>query len=469
MPAINRQRLAQECADTVRLALPLIAGQLSGVGMTVVDTMLAGHLDAHTLGAVSVGANFWVLAFVAALGVSMALSPSVAQLAGAQRLAEVGPLFRQALWLAAGMGLLLFFAVRLCAPYFLGWIGVDASLRADALGFVHAISWGAPALCGYFMLRGTSEGMGLTRPTMYFGLLGLVLLAPIGWALMYGRLGFSPQGAPGCGAATAAVMWLQFFALLAWLYWRPEYRRLRLFERVDHPDLAVIGQLLRLGLPMGVSVFMEASLFAVVALVLAGLGATTASSHQIALNASAVSFMIPLGLALAITVRVGNAVGRGDERGVRYAGYAGIGLCVATQFLSASAMLLAPQGIASLYTSDVAVVALASQLLILAGLFQFSDGIQVASSGALRGLKDTRVPMFITVLAYWGVGMPVGWLLAFRAGFGARGMWMGLIAGLSVAAVLLFLRFRRLATQGRWQDLPVATGQSPSDPGHNIH
>ncbi len=468
MPSFDRQRLWRDCAATVSLALPLVAGQLSGVGMTVVDTMLAGHLDAHTLGAVSVGANFWVLAYVAALGVMLALSPSVAQLAGAQRHGEIGALFRQALWLAAGMGVVLFFAVRVCVPFFLEWIGVDPSLRADAQGFVRAISWGAPALCGYLALRGASEGVGLTKPTMYFGLLGLVLLAPIGWALMYGRLGFAPYGAAGCGAATAIALWLQFFALLAWLYWRPVYRRQQLFARWDQPDLKMILQLLRIGVPMGVSVFMEASLFAVVALILAGFGETTASSHQIALNVSAVCFMLPLGLALAITVRVGNAVGRGDERGVRYAGYAGIALCIATQFISAGAMLLVPERIAALYTSDAAVISLAAQLLILAGLFQFSDGIQVASNGALRGLKDTRVPMLITVLAYWGIGMPVGWYLTFSLDMGARGMWIGLIAGLSAAAVLLFLRFNRQAARGRWQQAARPAGVSLADTGHNM-
>lgn len=454
MLVFDRQRLWRESADTVRLALPLVAGQLSGVGMTVIDTLLAGHLDAHTLGAVSVGANFWVLAFVIALGVTMALAPSVAQLAGAKQYGQIGALFRQALWLAAFMGVLLFFAVRLCVPYFLAWIGVDTSLRTDAVAFVHAISWGAPALCGYFALRGASEGVGLTRPTMYFGLLGLVLLAPIGWALMYGRLGFAPYGAAGCGAATAMVLWLQFGALLAWLYWRPEYRRLQLFLRWSWPDWTAIGQLLRLGVPMGIAIFMEASLFVVVALVLAGFGETTASSHQIALNVAAVCFMVPLGLALAITVRVGNAVGRDDARGVRYASYAGIALCMATQFVSSATMLLMPGPIAALYTSDTAVIALAAQLLILAGLFQFSDGIQVASNGALRGLKDTRVPMLITVVAYWGVGMPVGWYLAFPGGMGARGMWMGLIAGLSAAAALLFLRLYRQLRRGAWQRGP---------------
>lgn len=467
MFSFESQRLRREFGQTLLLALPLVAGQLSGVGMTVIDTMLAGHLNAHTLGAVSVGANFWVLAYVAALGVMMALAPSVAQLAGARREKEIGALFRQSLWLAAGMGVLLFFAVRLLAPLFLHWIGVDASLRDDALAFVHAISWGAPALCAYFALRGVSEGMGLTRPTMYFGLLGLALLAPIGWAMMYGRLGFSPLGARGCGAATALVLWLQMFALLAWLRWRPEYRRQDLFARWERPDWHAISQLLRIGLPMGVAVFMEASLFAVVALVLAGFGETTASAHQIALNVSAVCFMVPLGLALAITVRVGNAVGRGDVRGVRYAGYSGIALCIATQFLPVSFMLLVPERVAALYTSDGAVIALAGQLLVLAGLFQFSDGIQVASNGALRGLKDTRMPMLITVLAYWGIGMPVGWYLAFRAGQGARGMWMGLIAGLSAAAVLLFLRFHRQARHGRWQPPGTAAQDSAAVPGHN--
>lgn len=469
MSAIDRQRLRREVVATVLLALPLVAGQLSGVGMTVIDTMLAGHLNAHTLGAVSVGANFWVLAYVAAMGVTMALSPSVAQLRGAQRYAEIGPLFRQALWLAAVMGIVLFFAVRVLVVHFLAWIGVDPSLRADAQAFVAAISWGAPALCGYFVLRGVSEGYGLTRPTMYFGLFGLALLAPIGWALMYGRLGFSPRGAAGCGEATAIVLWLQFFALLAWLRWRPEYRRLQLFAHWERPQWGAIAQLLKIGLPMGVAIFMEASLFAVVALVLAGFGETTAAAHQIALNVSAACFMVPLGLALAITVRVGHAVGQGDARGVRYAGYAGIALCVAIQVVSISAMLLMPERIAALYTSDAAVIALAAQLLVLAGLFQLSDGMQVASNGALRGLKDTRVPMFITVLAYWGIGMPVGWYLAFRLGYGARGMWMGLIAGLSAAAVLLFLRFHNRSRRGRWLDAPLPARDSAPDPGHNIH
>jgi MATE family multidrug resistance protein len=161
--------------------------------------------------------------------------------------------------------------------------------------------------------------------------------------------------------------------------------------------------------------------------------------------------MVPLGLSMAITVRVGNAVGRNDARGVRYAGLCGIGLALCIQTVSSSLMLGIPHLLARMYTHDAAVIALAAQLMLLAGFFQFSDGIQVTSNGALRGLKDTRVPMVITLFAYWGVGMPVGWWLAFRHGMGARGMWMGLIAGLTMAAILLFTRFCRSAFRERWQ------------------
>jgi MATE family multidrug resistance protein len=212
---------------------------------------------------------------------------------------------------------------------------------------------------------------------------------------------------------------------------------------------------------MGISVLMESSLFVAVALAIGTLGEDVVAAHQVALNVAAVAFMVPLGLAMAITIRVGRAAGRGDVEGVRIAGRAGLLLVLATQCVSSGLMLGLPHWIAGLYSNDAAVVGIAAQLLVLAGVFQFSDGIQVASNGALRGLKDTRVPMFITAFAYWLVGMPLGAWLAFGRGHGARGMWMGLIAGLSAAAILLFLRFRRLSRRPQhWRDLPVP----PPDP-----
>jgi len=318
-----------------------------------------------------------------------------------------------------------------------------------------AISSGAPALTGYFALRGLSEGVGLTRPTMYFGFLGLVLLAPIGYVLMYGGFGLAPRGAQGSGMATAIVLWLQFAAFASYIATRRHYRVFSPFGRFDAPSWHAIFELLRLGVPMGISLLMEAGLFVAAALLIGSLGATIVASHQIALNVASITFMLPLGLAMATTVRVGRAVGAGDADGVRYAGFVGIGASLATQLISCSVMALFPHRIAAMYTDDGGVAALAAQLLLFAAIFQFSDGIQVTANGALRGLKDTTVPMLFTMLAYWGIGMPLGYFLGFREGMGAVGMWIGLIAGLTAAAVLLLARFAR-QVRARQRGQPVS-------------
>ena len=460
----ERARLLYETRATVRLALPLVCAQLAAIGSNVIDTVLAGHVSAHVLGAVAVGANIWSLAIVSGIGVMMAVPPSVAQLDGAGRRGEVGAVFHQALWLALAMGAVLWFALRHAAPL-IDLIGVTPSLRHDVQRFLLAISWGAPALTCYFALRGLSEGLSLTRPSMYFSVGGLVLLVPLGYVLMFGKLGIPPQGAHGCGVATAIVLWLEMLAFGTYVIFRRNYQGLGLFERVEGPNLRRIGELLHIGAPMAVTLLAEAGLFVATALVIATLGESVIASHQVAINIASLFFMIPLGLAMAITVRVGNAVGRGDERGVRYAGFCGIGLTLFTQFFSAALLLGLSHGLAALYTRDPKVIALAAQLIMLAGLFQFADGIQVAANGALRGLKDTRVPMAISMFSYWVVGMPVGWWLAFHRGMGARGMWVGLIAGLSVAAVMLFIRFWRSAWKQRWRLVGMTAPVRPATLG----
>ncbi len=441
-------RLRREVRDTLVLAAPLMLGQLSTIGMNVIDTMLAGHYSADTLSAVAVGTSVWSLVIVSAIGVMLALPPSVAQLAGAGRHAEIGVLFRQALWLALALGVLLMIGVRHATPLLYA-IGIEDSLINETQKFLRAISWGAPALTGYFALRGLSEGLAMTRPTMYFGFLGLLLLGPVGYFFMYGAFGFAGRGAEGSGMATALVLWLQFFAFLTYIAMRRFYVPYAPFADFDFPHARKIYELLRLGVPMGIAVLMEASLFVATALLIGSLGADVVAGHQIAINVASVAFMLPLGVAMATTVRVGLAVGRGDAMGVRYAGYVGIATCLLTQAFSCAAMAFLPHAISRLYTDDANVASYAAQLLLLAAIFQFSDGIQVTANGALRGLKDTTVPMIITTIAYWGIGMPVGWWLTFRQGLGARGMWIGLIAGLSVAAILLFARFAVIARRHR--------------------
>ena len=239
-------------------------------------------------------------------------------------------------------------------------------------------------------------------------------------------------------------MWMQSLAFALYLARSRRFDAYALFTRFDRPQWPAIRALLRTGLPIGVTVTMEGSLFVVTALLIGRLGEVQAAAHQIAINVAALCFMIPFGLAEATTVRVGHALGRGlGSEGVRRAGFAGLALVLCTQTVSGVLLLLGHDHVVRIYTQDAAVAGLAGTLLLYAAAFQFPDGIQALSAGALRGLKDTRVPMYLAAAAYWGVGMSLGAGLGLGLGWGPRGMWIGLIAGLTVAAVLLGTRFLR--------------------------
>ncbi|MBI5361783.1 MAG: MATE family efflux transporter [Planctomycetes bacterium] len=440
-------RLREECGRTFVLALPLVVGQLLLISMNVADTVLSGKLSTDTLAAVSMGYNAWILALLVVIGVLMAVTPAVAQLDGARRRGEVGHVFRQSLWIALGIGSLLFVGLRFADPL-LELAGVAPEIRPGAREFLAAISWGAPALALFSTAKSTSEGLSLTRPTMYVSALGLVVLVPLAWALMYGRLGAPKLGAAGAGYAHATVLWIEAGAYLAILARDPRYRDARLFERFDAPELAAIAHLLKVGLPMGVSIVMEGGLFVATAWMSVTFGPVSSSAHAIALNVASVTFMVPLGIGMATTVRVGNAVGRRDRAGIAWAGASGFVLVLATQTIGATVLFVAPNAIADIYTDDAAVLALASTLLGLAAVFQMSDGVQVLFNGALRGLEDTLVPALITTLSYWGIGFTVGWWLGKELNQGPVGLWKGLVAGLTSSALLLFARFAWKARYG---------------------
>lgn len=439
-------RLRRELRATTLLALPLAVGQLSAVGMNVVDAWLAGRHGALTLASVAVGTQVWSLVLLILIGVLMALPAFVAQLNGAGRRHDIGRLFRQAVWLGLGMGLLLLLAVRQ-AGWLLRAVGIAPEVQPGAEAFLLAVSWGAPALALFFVLRGLSDGLAWTIPTMVFGFAGLLALPPLGWLLMFGAPGVPEFGAAGLGYATALVLWGQTLGFLLYLARSPRFADLALCKRIEAPDPRQVTELLRVGLPMGVSVFMEGSLFVATGLLIGSLGATEVAAHQIALIMASATFMIPLGVAQATTVRVGHAVGARDRGGLRWAAGSAYVLVLGTQTVAALALVVGSGLIAAAFTDDPAIAALSATLMLYAAAFQYADGIQALSGGALRGLKDTRVPMFITAFSYWAVGMSLGWWLGLERGMGPQGLWIGLIAGLSTAAVLLTLRFRRLASR----------------------
>ena len=445
-------RFSSEVRATGLLALPLVLGHISTGLISFLDNVIAGHHSTATLGAVTVGTALLWLPMLVPIGTLISLTASVSQLHGAGATDRIAPLFRQALWLSLLLSALMFAFLSL-APPLLPMMGIAAEIIPGTTGFLHAVRWGVPALTLFFCMRYLTEGMHWTLPTMVLGFGGLFVLGPLGWALANGRGGFPELGATGLGIASAVTMWVQACGFALYLWRTRRFAHLGLFRRFEWPDRRAIGDLLRTGLPIGITVLMEGGLFIVTALLIGRIGAVEASAHQIAINVAQLCFMIPMGVAEATTVRVGSAVGRGDPLGVRRAVWAGIVIVMATQTLSALVLLFGHDAVVGLYTDDLAVAALASTLLLFAATFQFPDGLQVLSAGALRGMKDTQVPMFIAMAAYWCIGMPLGAGLGLGLGWGPQGMWIGLIAGLTAAAILMGLRLR-------WQNRQL-TAQAP--------
>ncbi|MBU0809034.1 MAG: MATE family efflux transporter [Gammaproteobacteria bacterium] len=437
------QRTRTELCSLLKLATPIIIAQLANTAMGFVDTVMAGRVSPQDLAAVALGNSIWIPVFLLMTGILLATTPKVAQRFGSGAHTEIGPLVRQALWLALGVGVAA--AVILWnAEFVLRLMDVDPALIEPAMGYLRAVACGFPAVALYHVLRCFSDGLGHTRPSMVIGLCGLALNIPLNYIFIYGKLGVPAMGGVGCGWATGLVMTFMFLSMLWWVKWAPFYQPSKIFSHFEWPQWKVLKRLLSVGLPIGIAVFAESSIFAVIALLIGGLGATVVAGHQIALNFSSMVFMIPYSLGMAATVRVGQALGRGEPREARFA--AGVSMAAALGYacLSASLMLLLREDIAQIYTPDTTVIAVATTLLVYSALFQFSDAIQVTAAGALRGYQDTRVTMILTLFAYWGIGLPVGYVLGLTDWFGQptgpSGLWQGLIVGLTCAGGMLAVR-----------------------------
>jgi len=278
---------------------------------------------------------------------------------------------------------------------------------------------------------------------MFYGVVGALLNVPLNYVLMFGKLGFPALGTVGCGYATSIVIWMQFLLLVLYIGMHRHYQPFALMSRLDLPDWGTIWSLLKVGVPIAVSIFVEGSLFVGAALLIGQLGPVPAASHLIAINFSALMFMIPVGLSSAVSIRVGNAIGRKDMEAARYAGRIGVVIVTGFQTLSAAAIFLFPEWIVHIYTDDPMVAPLAVSLLFFAAVFQYPDGLQMMAAGILRGYKDTRMPMLYMIISFWVVGMTLGYTLTFSRGMGPAGMWVGMIAGLTVAAALMLRRFRK--------------------------
>ncbi|MDR3416286.1 MAG: MATE family efflux transporter [Nevskia sp.] len=445
MPQSPYSAFRAELRTNLGLALPLIAAQLAGVGMGTIDTVFAGRLGPQALAAVAVGVNFNVIFFVFFMGLFMACSPIVAHMTGAGRApGEIGAFIDKARRLSWLVGLIWVILVNVTARPALTRLQLAPDTAALAVEFVRALSGSAFGMCLWFTLRFSAEGLGRTGPIFYAGLAGLAGNALLDWLLLFGHFGMPRLGVAGCGVATT-VSSLAMAGVLALLFRRDAHLRPFVRAAVPAPPEG-LREMLRIGLPIGLILLAEAGLFVLAALLMARFGDATVAAYQIAINFAALVFMIPLGVGLATTVRVGHAAGAGDSAAVRYRGFVGMGLGLGNAVSNAAVMSLGGGLIAALYTEDAGIAATASHFLLLAAAFQLFDGLQVTANGALRGIKDTRLPLLITLVSYWLIGLPVAWWLGFHAGgtgMGPDGLWWGLTAGLGAAAAGLSLRYAR--------------------------
>ncbi|MFC0268212.1 MATE family efflux transporter [Kushneria aurantia] len=455
MPLAIRARLP-ETTDLLRLALPILGAQLAQAGMGTVDVMMAGNHGATTLAAVSVGSSLWMPLMLFMTGTLMGVTPIVAQHLGAERRSEIRPSVYQALWLALVLGIAALLALRwLAAPIFTV-MSVPTEVARASSGYLQAVALGMPAVALYQALRAFSDGINHTRPALWISLIGLGVNIPCNYVLIFGgnAIGVSlplinripPLGAVGCGLATAIAMWVMCLVMALYIRQSRAYAGIDPWRRIERPQVKRTGELLRIGLPIGVAIFTEVTLFAVIALFVASLGETVVAAHQVALNFTSLLFMLPLSLGMALTVRVGNTLGQGDGVRARFVAWNGVAVALIAALLIDIVLIAGAHPIVALYSDSPAVRTLAANLVLMAAIYQISDALQVSMAGALRGYKDTRIIMLITLASYWIVGLGGGHLLG-GSGLGVYGYWIGLIAGLSCAAALLGWRLQRTASR----------------------
>jgi len=425
------------------LGWPLIVNNLFNIGVNVADTIMAGRLGAVQLAAVALGSSIWITLFLAGLGVIMSLGPAVAQHLGAGRVRDIGHDTRQGLWLAILISIVVVPLMHAALPLML-WMNIEPQVAALAQGYLNAMSWGVLGCYWYHCLRQMNEGLGRTLPIMIIMATSLPINVGLNYVFMYGKCGSPALGAVGAGLGSGLTFWLMFVFIATYTAKAKFYQRFEIWGPIEQPDWTVMRDLLRVGLPIGGSFMLQAGLFSAMALILGSFGAVVVAAHAVTLNYASLIFMIPLGVGMATTALVGQAIGRGQPHAARRVGYVGIAMCFVLMCVSAVLTVVYAAAIARLYSQDEAVITLVTSLLFIAAIMQLGDGSQVTAAGALRGLKDTRIPLLINAFVYWIVGFSIAYVLGVRFDYGAHGVWIGLASCLWVAAILLTLRFYKV-------------------------
>ena len=440
--SVNTPHFKQLCA----LTAPILITQLAQIGMATIDTIMSGHVGTADLAAIAIGSSLWTPIWLFVAGVMVAFTPQVAQLVGAGKQDQVGDILGSAVVLGIIMGIITATALYHFGPL-LSYLLPDPLSAQLMTDYVKAVALGLPAAGAFLALRFHAEALNQPASVMRIMLAGLLLNIPANALFVYGWLGIKPMGGAGCGYGTVVVFHFLFLALLIDCY------RTRLPTHQKHisvffkAQLKPIMSLIAIGLPIGAAIFFEVSFFSVIALFLTPLGTEVVAGHQVAINMTSLTFMIPLSVAMAITVMVGQQLGQNDTQIASKISWLGVRVNLGVALFNAIIILVLSPFIAQLYSNDPNVVTIGASLLVFAAVFQISDAIQIAAAGALRGYQDTIVVMIITFFAYYFCGLGLGYFFAFEAPIpmGAKGFWLGIIVGLTAAAIMLSYRLYQVS------------------------
>ena len=412
--------------------------------MGTTDTIISGRASATDLAGLAVGTAFANTLWFFVTGVIFSVTPIVAQLFGAKKFKEIGQKLREILWIAGFLGFLLA-CIIFNLEFLLKLLPIKDSITNVTSGYLKAVAPGIAFITIFTCLRCYSEGMTLTKPIFIIAFTGMLLNIPLDLIFVYGWFGFPELGGVGCGVATSIVAFIMMVVLFIYISLSKNYKKTQPFLKFTLPSFETTKEVFKLGLPIGIGIFIELSMFSGAAIILSVLGEVVVASHTVAINIASLFFMVPLAIGLAAATRVGNLIGENRMHQAKIASYSTIYLCILGALINVFIILVFSSKIVGLYTTELPVFELAISLIIFAAIFQIPDGIQMGALGSLRGYKDTFIPMILLLISYWIFAMPIGFYLTnygFDAPLGAKGMWFGMIIGLSIFSILSILRLR---------------------------
>jgi MATE family multidrug resistance protein len=430
------QKFGQDLWPMLSLAWPVVAAELGWMSMGVVDTMMVGRVSAEAIGAVSIGSVLFFSIAIFGMGLLLGLDTLVSQAFGAGNLRECHQWLVHGAYLSLILSPLLTVLIWLFIPLMSSW-GIHSEVLRQTIPFLKALTWGLLPLLLYASLRRYLQAMSLVKPVMVVLVTANLVNAAGNWVLIYGHLGVPAMGAEGSGWSTCLARFYMAGSLLAYILYYERQHQTGLLKTSLMPSFKRISRLFRLGLPAAMQITLEVGVFAAATTLAGKLEPTALAAHQIALNLASLTFMVPLGVASAGAVRVGQAIGRRDPHGAASSGWTA--LCLGAGFMLCAGMcfLLLPHLILRAFTLDTEVISIGASLLLVAAVFQLFDGLQVVATGVLRGTGDTRTPMVYNLVGHWLLGLPVGYALCFIWGEGIVGLWIGLSIGLILVGVAL--------------------------------